>query len=87
MRLPELALFRKGNLPLESLAPCLLLVLLPPSKFQLSTPRNECQSVITEKPKLLLTRHNMKTFGLCNNHLSYKRSIVSKVSEKKQVGE
>lgn len=50
MRPLELALFRKGKLPLESLVPCPLLVLLTPSIFQFSTRSNEYKSIITETP-------------------------------------
>lgn len=42
------------------------------------------KDALTRKPKLLMTRCNVKASGLCNNYLSYKSSISSKVSEEKK---
>lgn len=82
MRLLELALFRKGNLLLQSLVPCLLLVLLIPSiisVFHTEQWRWELQSPRT---KVTIDRSNTKAFGLCKNHLSCKRKLLLSFKEK-----
>lgn len=77
------ALFRKGTCHWRA---WLLSPASVPSSRRISVlhTRQRMWDAVTKKPQLRWTRSHMKAFGLCNNHLSYKSSISSKVSKKKK---